>query len=282
MFKVGAREFPDDAGYCLVGILNCTPDSFYDGGRYNDLEPLKRRIDRIVSEGGKILDVGGESSRPGAEPVSPEEEIERVLPAISYTRRNYPDLPISIDTVKSQVAAAAIDAGASIVNDISGLSMDPEMGALVVDRQVSVVINHMQGRPRDMQADPRYENVVEEVYEFLTDRARQLVESGLPAEKIMIDPGIGFGKTLGHNLALLHNLDRFTRSGYEVMLGTSRKSFIDRIIPSPPAARLPGTLVSGIEGLRKGVRFFRVHDVGEHRQAFEVWRAVTDRGGGSL
>jgi dihydropteroate synthase len=251
----------------LMGIINVTPDSFYDGGKR--FGPAKAVADGIglVEAGADIIDVGGESTRPGAPPVSAEEEIQRVLPVVQGLRRTV-KIPISIDTYKARVARAALAAGADIVNDISALRFDPEMAALLATEKVPVVLMHMQGTPQTMQAEPRYNNVLLEVQDFLEARAIFALEAGLERDHIILDPGIGFGKTLDHNLTLLGGLPALAAMGHPLLIGASRKTFIGKILDVKPEERLEGSLAAAVAAVFGGAHIIRAHDVKE------TWRAI--------
>jgi dihydropteroate synthase len=257
----------------LMGIINVTPDSFYDGGKR--LDPDKAVADGIglVEGGADIIDIGGESTRPGALSVSIEEELERVLPVIQGLRRAV-QVPISIDTYKAQVARAALMEGADIVNDIGALRFDPEMAALVATEKVPVVLMHMQGTPRTMQANPHYDDVLREVRDFLAAQVRCAVEAGVERKNIIIDPGIGFGKTLEHNLTLLRNLPTLAALGHPLLVGASRKTFIGRILGVEPDERLEGSLAAAVAAVLGGAHIIRVHDVKETRKAIRVADAI--------
>lgn len=256
-----------------MGILNVTPDSFSDGGLHYVALSAIDAAKKMVDEGADIIDVGGESTRPGSEGVSLEEELRRVLPVVEALCRA--NIPVSIDTAKAAVAREALGCGVQIVNDITAFS-DPEMAGVCRAADCTVCLMHMQGTPRTMQIEPRYDDVVEEVRGFLVDRA---VSSGLPGEKIWIDPGIGFGKTVHHNLLLLRNLDRLVDTGYPVLIGTSRKSFIGRLLGKdgqvlPAEDRLEGTLGTQIWAQMQGARIIRAHDVLAARRAIDMIAAV--------
>lgn len=257
----------------LMGIVNVTPDSFSDGGRYfKPAQAISHGV-RLVEEGADIIDVGGESTRPGARPVSGREEIERVIPVIRGLRREL-SAPISVDTYKADVARAALDAGADMVNDISALRFDPAMAPLVAAEKVPVVLMHMQGTPRTMQRRPHYRDVVEEVKEFLRDRIRFAVQAGVDLERIIIDPGIGFGKGLEHNLALLRALPALADLGRPVLVGPSRKTFIGKILDVGPEERLEGSLAAAVAAVLGGASVIRTHDVKEARRAIRVADAM--------
>jgi dihydropteroate synthase len=268
--------------YRLMGVVNVTPDSFSDGGLFLDAGAAVVHAQRLVAEGADIVDVGGESTRPGAEPVSAEEELRRVLPVVEGIVAEGTPVQVSIDTSKASVARAALDAGASLVNDVSALRADPEMAGLVADSGCECCLMHMLGEPRTMQADPRYGDVVDDVRAFLQERLAFAVSEGVREERIMLDPGIGFGKTVAHNLALLRRLDELTALGRPLLVGTSRKSFLGRIIagaagepePVDPARRLPGTIATSVLALERGASVFRVHDVAPVRDALAVAAAT--------
>ena len=257
----------------LMGIINVTPDSFYDGGKR--LDPDKAVADGIglVEAGADIIDIGGESTRPGAGAVSLEEELQRVLPVIQGLRRNV-NVPISIDTRKAQVAQAALSDGADIVNDISALRFDPQMAVLVAAEKIPVVLMHMQGTPQTMQAEPYYNNVLREVQDFLAAQVRFAVEAGVDRENIIIDPGIGFGKTLEHNLTLLRGLPALASMGQPLLVGASRKAFIGKILEVEADERLEGSLAAAIAAVFGGAHIIRVHDVKETRKAIRVADAI--------
>ncbi len=263
----------------VMGILNVTPDSFSDGGRYPDVVSAVARGVEMVRQGADIVDVGGESTRPGAAAVSAVEELERVIPVVRELRRRIA-APISIDTTKEEVARGALDAGADLVNDISALRFDPAMVRLVARENVPVVLMHMQGRPRTMQLAPRYDDVVREVAAFLRERVAFAVDNGVAAERIVVDPGIGFGKGLDHNLALLRHLGALGELGRPVLVGLSRKSFLGRLLePGAPAdagtpGRLEGSLAGTAAAVLSGAHMVRVHDVLETCRAVRVADAI--------
>lgn len=252
----------------IMGILNVTPDSFSDGGRHFDYSIAVEHAKRLVQDGADIIDVGGESTRPGAEPVTLEEELRRTVPVIEKLAGEF-DVPISIDTYKPEVARRALDAGALMINDISGLR-DDEMIALAAERSVPVVIMHMQGTPRDMQLNPAYGDVVAEVIDWLDAQAEKAIRGGLSRDKILIDPGIGFGKNLEHNLEILRRLSEFRSLGYPIVLGTSRKSFIGSILDLPAEERVEGTIATVVHGITQGAAIVRVHDVKEAARASKI------------
>ena len=256
----------------LMGVVNVTPDSFSDGGLYLDPEAAIAHGRELVAAGAEILDVGGESTRPGAEPVGAEEELRRVVPVIEGLRDAGAE--ISVDTSKAPVAAAALDAGATIVNDVTALRGDPEMAALCAERGATVVLMHMLGEPRTMQDDPQYGDVVTEVGAFLAERLAAAVAAGIAVEDVWLDPGIGFGKTGAHNMELLRRLGELRELGRPLVIGTSRKSFIGRVDGSGPGERLGGTIASSVLAAAEGAEVLRVHDVAEVGQALAVTAAI--------
>ena len=257
----------------VMGILNVTPDSFSDGGKHNTLETALEGA-RAMS-GADILDIGGESTRPGAEVVAEHEEIERTAPVIEALRTSGVTTTLSIDTRKAEVAKAALDAGADLVNDVSGFTYDQRMAPLCASADAPVCIMHAQGDPATMQNDPHYENVLLDVYDFLAQRVEALIAQGVSKDRIIVDPGIGFGKTLEHNLTLLARLSLFHSLGVPLLLGASRKRFIGTISGEDVAARrMPGSLAVALAALKHGTQIVRVHDVPESVQAIALWRAA--------
>jgi dihydropteroate synthase len=259
-----------------MGILNLTPDSFSDGGLYSDSEEAIQRAQMMIEEGADIIDIGGESTRPGSEPVGRAEQMSRVLPIIEKLHYRLPQhCLISIDTTKAKVAEAALKAGAAMVNDISAGRDDPEMFEIVARANVPIVLMHMQGTPKTMQDNPSYTDVVSEVVSFLQAQAAKARRAGIHQENIIIDPGIGFGKRKQDNLQLMAELDRFVRTGYPVLLGTSRKRFMGKICgETRPTELLGATIATTAFGVSKGVKIFRVHDVRPNRQAADLITAV--------
>jgi len=256
----------------LMGVVNVTPDSFSDGGLYLDPAAAISHGRELAAAGAEILDVGGESTRPGAEPVAAEEELRRVVPVIEALRDL--DCEVSVDTSKAAVAAAALDAGATIVNDVTALRGDPEMAPLCAERGATVVLMHMLGEPRTMQEDPRYGDVVAEVKAFLAKRLQAATAAGIAEERVWLDPGIGFGKTAAHNMELLRRLGELRELGRPLVIGTSRKSFIGKVDGSPADERLGGTIASSVLAAAEGAEVLRVHDVAEMRQALAVAAAI--------
>ncbi len=265
-----------------MAVVNVTPDSFSDGGQFVTPEAAVARGLALVAEGASIVDVGGESTRPGAVPVDAPEEAQRVLPVIEGLARAGSSAEISVDTMKADVAAAALAAGASMVNDVSALRADDEMAAVVAAGGGRCCLTHMRGEPRTMQHDPQYDNVVDEVRAFLEERVTFAVAAGIAEERLLIDPGIGFGKTLAHNLALLRHIDSFVELGLPVVVGTSRKGFLGALaaqargasVPVDVDARLPGTIASNVLAYEQGASVFRVHDVAAVRDALTVAAAT--------
>ncbi len=248
---------------CIMGILNVTPDSFSDGGLYFDEKRAIEHAIRLVEEGADIIDIGGESTRPGSEPVPVEEEIRRTIPVIKTLSKEI-KIPISIDTYKAEVARRALDAGASMVNDISGLRFDPAMPEVVAEYDVPVIIMHIKGRPRDMQLNPVYEALIPEIIDYLRISIRLALKFGIKEDRIIIDPGIGFGKTFEHNLELLNNLKEFSLLEKPIVIGVSRKAFIGKILGDiPPQDRLEGTAAAVAIAIYNGANIIRVHDVKE-------------------
>jgi len=255
----------------LMGVVNVTPDSFSDGGRYLDPAAAIGHGVELVGQGADLLDVGGESTRPGAEEVSVGEELARVEPVVAGL---VAEATVSIDSSKAAVAEAALDAGASIVNDVTALRRDPEIGELCAERGATLVLMHMQGDPRTMQEEPRYDDVVEDVKAFLGERIEAAIDAGVAEERIWLDPGIGFGKNLDHNLELLRRLGELRGLGRPLVVGTSRKSFIGKIDGSPVGERLGGTIASSVLTAAEGADVLRVHDVAEAAQALMVASAI--------
>ncbi len=267
------RTLDTEARPLVMGVLNVTPDSFSDGGRFYTHRAAVEHARAMCAEGADIIDVGGESTRPGSEPVSVQEEIDRTLPVIRELVGQV-DVPVSIDTQKSAVAEPALDAGAELINDVSALRTDPDMAALAADRGAPVVLMHMQGTPRTMQRDPTYEEVVCAVIGWLRQRMDCALEAGIGKEKLIVDPGFGFGKALGHNLELLRRLHEFHSLGRPLMVGTSRKSMLGMILDLPVEERLFGTLATLACAALAGCHVVRVHDVRPAREVMQVCEAI--------
>ena len=270
----GGRQLPLSRPL-IMGILNTTPDSFSDGGRFHSLDAALRRALQMESQGVDIIDIGGESSRPGATPVDPDEELRRVLPVIEAVAKEA-DVCISVDTYHASTAEAAMDAGAAIVNDISALRFDPNMPSLIADRNVPVILMHMKGRPHNMQDSPHYEDCVAEIDEFFEERIQFCAEQGIDKSKLILDPGIGFGKQLNDNLTILSKLASFKRHRLPLLVGTSRKSFIEMISSSGTRAdrRLGGSIAAAVASVLNGADIVRVHDVAETVEAIKVIQGI--------
>ena len=253
----------------IMGIINVTPDSFSDGGKYANVEAAVMRAKQMVSDGADIIDIGGESSRPGAEPITANEECRRVIPVVQALAEQF-QIPISVDTYKAKVAREALSAGACVINDITALHGDPNMCQIIADAQAGVILMHMQGLPATMQKAPTYQNVVAEVHAWLTEVASQAVDRGIDSSRIMIDPGIGFGKTFDHNLEILRHLMQFRGIGYPMLVGVSRKKFIGRILDLPVHQREEGTAATVAWSIINGANVVRVHDVAKMKQVAQV------------
>ena len=253
----------------IMGIINVTPDSFSDGGKYANVEAAVMRAKQMVADGADIIDIGGESSRPGAEPITANEECRRVIPVIQALAEQF-QIPISVDTYKAKVAREALSAGACVINDITALHGDPNMCQIIADAQAGVILMHMQGVPATMQKAPTYQNVVAEVHAWLTEVASQAVARGINSSRIMIDPGIGFGKTFDHNLEILRHLMQFRGIGYPMLVGVSRKKFIGRILDLPVHQREEGTAATVAWSIINGANVVRVHDVAKMKQVAQV------------
>lgn len=270
----GGRELPLTRPL-VMGILNITPDSFSDGGEFLDFERAVARAIEMERQGADIIDIGGESSRPGSKPVPEDIELDRVLPVIDSIR-SVSQIPISIDTYKATVALAAIEAGADIVNDISALRIDDKMAEVVANNKVPVVLMHMKGTPRDMQTNPVYQNCLRELQEFFLERLEFCHDSGIDKSKLILDPGIGFGKRLSDNLEILANLNVFKNFSLPLLIGLSRKSFINNLHPrkAPAESRIGGSVAGAVLAIQKGANIVRVHDVAETVEAIKVWEAL--------
>jgi dihydropteroate synthase len=276
-----------------MGVLNATPDSFYPQSRVSDISQAAAKAGQMIDEGADVLDIGGESTRPGAAPVSLSEELDRVLPVVEALHQRWPSQILSIDTQKAEVARRALASGAGLINDISALRQDPEMASVIADAGCAIVLMHMQGTPQTMQQDPRYDDVMDALKAFFEERLAAAARAGIAEEKIILDPGIGFGKTLEHNLTVLKKLSLLKTFGRPVLIGVSRKSFIGKIasplspLPTgegePPQAvgeasapenRLPGTLAATLWALQQGAEGVRAHDVAATRRAIDTWRTL--------
>jgi len=269
-WHVGSKHLPIGQNTWLMGIVNVTPDSFSDGGSYLDPAQAVQHGMDLASQGADLLDIGGESTRPGSAPVSAKEEANRVVPVIKGLRKELPDILLSIDTTKASVAHLAVEAGVDIVNDVSAGTQDPEMFNLVASSDVGYILMHMQGTPRSMQQNPAYRDVVSEVISFLQDRLNKAIAAGIAKDRLAIDPGIGFGKTLEHNLALLSELSAFTQLGHPLLLGVSRKRWIGELTGQSVEHRLAGSLAGAAACIERGAHLLRVHDVAETKDLIRV------------
>jgi dihydropteroate synthase len=271
------RRFLDFRRPLVMGIINVTPDSFSDGGLYVEPKPALNKAREIIEDGADIIDIGGESSRPGADPVEIEEELERVIPIIKKIR-GFSNIPISIDTTKAETASQAISAGADMVNDISALRNDSEMAEVVAENGRPVILMHMLGKPKTMQVDPIYRDCISEIMQFFSERIHYCLNKGIPRDKIILDPGIGFGKRLNDNLTIINRIAEFRTFGCPLMLGTSRKSFIGLVTgeKDQPEKRIGGSLASEIIGIQNGADIVRVHDVAETVEAIKLLLALRE------
>ena len=259
----------------LMGILNVTEDSFSDGAQFLDRELAVKHTEKMIAEGAEIIDMGAESTRAGSLPVPADIQIQRIIPILSYFKEKYPEVTFSVDTQKATVAEKAIEFGASIINDISALRTDPALADLLSEHpKVKVILMHMQGTPYTMQLNPVYQDVLKEINDFFQERIDFCLTKGILKENIMLDPGIGFGKNLEHNLTILANLKTFKEFGLPLVVGASRKSFIDKISPSSPSQRLGGCLAAALVSACEGINILRVHDVLLHKQFFEVLTVI--------
>lgn len=270
----GDYQLDIDKRTFIMGILNVTKDSFSDGGLYDKTEKAVIRALEMKEEGADIIDIGGESTRPGATPCTVKEELKRVLPVVKRLIKEKIDLPISIDTYKSEVAKACLEEGAHIINDISGLRFDEKMGEVVASYKAAVVLMHIQGTPQTMQENPQYKCVVSEIIAYLRERINEAISFGIDKEKIIIDPGIGFGKTVEHNLEILNKLREFKSLGRPILIGTSRKSFIGKILDLPVEERLEGTAATVAISILNGANIIRVHDVKAMKRVAKMIDAI--------
>jgi dihydropteroate synthase len=271
--KIGKKNFVFGQKTYVMGVVNVTPDSFSDGGRFFDPKNAIEHALNLIEAGADIIDIGGESSRPGAKRLSAKEELSRVLPVIKALRKRS-QVPISIDTYKAAVAEEAIKVGANLINDISAFNLDPKLAKIAAKYKVPVVLMHMKGSPGNMQTDPRYENLFDELSKYFLKSIAFATSCGILPSKIIIDPGIGFGKTVEHNLALINNLDRLKLFGKPILVGTSRKSFIGKILKADPDQRMEGTAASVAVSIVRGANFVRVHDVSEMKRVVAITDAI--------
>jgi len=273
ILRARGQPIPLNSGVLLMGVLNVTPDSFSDGGRYDEPEAAVEHALAMIEQGADLIDIGAESSRPGSDPVEEEEEIRRLLPVITAVCRQA-SIPVSVDTTKAGVAQRALDAGAAIVNDISALRFDPLMGQVVAKAGAGLVLMHMQGTPKSMQRDPQYRDVVAEVRQFFIERMKTAEDVGIDPEQILLDPGFGFGKNVTHNLTLLMQLDQLSALGRPMVVGVSRKAFIGQVLDRQVGDRLMGTAVAVVVAVLRGARIVRVHDVGPMRDVVRMVEAI--------
>lgn len=267
--RIGGREFDVENRTYVMGILNCTPDSFSDGGRYNNLDAALKHTEKMIRDGADIIDVGGESTRPGYTLISEEEETERVVPVIEKIKNTF-DIPVSIDTYKSKVALSAVEAGADLINDIWGFKYDSRIAEVTAQKNVPCCLMHN----RNLEINPYKGNVMEEVLKDLQESIEIALRAGVQKDKIITDPGIGFGKTLSDNLLVMNHVEMLKSLGYPVLLGTSRKSMIGLTLNLPADERVEGTLVTTVMGVMKGCAFVRVHDVLENKRAVMMTEAI--------
>src|SRR5207249_3219961 len=273
ILRARGQPIPLNSGVLLMGVLNVTPDSFSDGGRYDEPEAAVEHALAMIEQGADLIDIGAESSRPGSDPVEEEEEIRRLLPVITAVCRQV-SIPVSVDTTKAGVARRALDAGAAIVNDISALRFDPLMGQVVAKAGAGLVLMHMQGTPKSMQRDPQYRDVVAEVRQFFIERMKTAEDVGIDPEQILLDPGFGFGKNVTHNLTLLMQLDQLAALGRPMVVGVSRKAFIGQVLDRQVGERLMGTAVAVVVAVLRGARIVRVHDVRPMRDVVRMVEAI--------
>ena len=258
----------------VMGILNVTPDSFSDGGQFFSVEAAIEHGQSLINDGADIIDIGGESTRPGADPLSIEDELERVIPVIKRIRKDHNNILISIDTYKSEVAQQAIEAGADIVNDVSGFVMDPKMPTAIANFNAFVILMHMKGTPTNMQENPSYDDLIVDISSFLLYQFNIAKTTGIPTDKIILDPGIGFGKTAAHNFTIIQKLNKFCELGFPIMIGPSRKSFIGTTLDLPPSERIEGTAAAVSAGILNGARIVRVHDVKEMKRVVAITEKI--------
>ena len=275
--RIGNREFDFKNNAYIMGILNVTPDSFSDGGKFDGIDKALKQAEKMIEEGADILDIGGESTRPGSDPVDVEEEIARVVPLIKEIRNINKDVLISVDTYRAKTAEEAIKAGADIINDISGLTFDDNMADVIRKYNVPIIIMHIKGTPKDMQKNPHYDNVVEEMKEFFRDRIDYALEKGISEDKIILDPGIGFGKNYDHNIEAMKKIEEFYTFDMPILLAVSRKTTIGVALGNlPPEERLEGTMAITCYAALKGIEMIRVHDVLENCRAARMAEVLRD------
>ncbi len=275
IFKFGNEEMSLKDRFLIMGILNVTPDSFSDGGEYFDIDKALKRVEEMVNNGADIIDIGGESTRPFSEPVGLDEELRRVIPVIEAIKREFKNVVLSIDTYKSKVAKEALDRGVEIVNDISGLGFDEKLIEVLASSDCGIVEMHIKGSPKNMQKDPYYDDVVSEINDKFSEILSKIKNAGIDENRVVLDPGIGFGKRFEHNLEILNNIEAFKVWGRPILIGTSRKSFIGGVLNiKNPKDRLFGTIASNVLAFAKGAHVFRVHDVKVHKEALMLTESI--------
>ena len=257
-----------------MGVLNITPDSFSDGGQFTSTDSAILHFDKMLDDGADIIDIGGESTKPGSDPVSADEESKRIIPIIREAKSKYKDILISVDTYKSSVAKKAIESGADFINDISGLTFDNGMASLLAKRNIPVVVMHINGKPKTMQKNISYSNLISDMKSFFINQCNYAIKSGIKERNIIIDPGIGFGKTFDHNFTLLKRLSEFKDLGYPLLIGPSRKAFIGDVLNLPPNERIEGTIATIVAGVLNGANIIRVHDVKEVKRATMITEKI--------
>ena len=274
MFQANGKIYNLKDKFAVMGILNITPDSFFDGGRYNSINSALKRAEHIIEDGADIIDIGGESTRPGADTVDADEELRRVIPAIKAIREKFQDIAISIDTYKSQIAKESIDTGADIVNDISGLSFDEKMLDLLSSNNCGIIAMHIKGEPKNMQKNPQYEHIIYDINHKFSTILDKTKEYGIDEKRIVLDPGIGFGKTYPDNLKIINNISSFKIFGRPILVGASRKSFIGAILNNNPNERLYGSLAAHISAFINGASIIRTHDVKATKEALKITESI--------
>ncbi len=278
LLHLRSRDIDLEQKVVVMGILNVTPDSFYDGGRYTGEDEALARVEEMIGEGADIIDVGGESVRPGVDPIGLDEELGRVIPVIEKIKRQF-SIPICVDTYKAEVARQAIEEGAEMVNDISALRFDPDLRKIVAGYGVPVVLMHIKGTPKNMQDNPRYGSLMEEIISYLDSSIKLAEEAGADGRGIIVDPGIGFGKTTAHNLEILRRLEELASLGKPILVGLSRKSFIGNVLGLPQEERLEGGLAATCMAVWRGARLVRTHDVSPTRRAVDMVQAILGSSG---
>ena len=278
LLHLRSRDIDLEQKVVVMGILNVTPDSFYDGGRYTGEDEALARVEEMIGEGADIIDVGGESVRPGVDPIGLNEELGRVIPVIEKIKKQF-SIPICVDTYKAEVARQAIEEGAEMVNDISALRFDPDLRKIVAGYGVPVVLMHIKGTPKNMQDNPRYDSLMEEIISYLDSSIKLAEEAGADGRGIIVDPGIGFGKTTAHNLEILRRLEELASLGKPILVGLSRKSFIGNVLGLPQEERLEGGLAATCMAVCRGARLVRTHDVSPTRRAVDMVQAILGSSG---